>query len=1508
MSLVDGLRRDASTKRDHELKSLSSSHRGLLRGLWSVNNLIHNNLNLTSLINHPRDSDDIGDDEALFLKKNDLSSGLLFDPASLPPLPTTTTPQHVDASIYASKPSSNSTELTQQVEQSKNVDATAEDGVAAAVAAQLDPNGTVSTVASQNKAPNAILDDAKATQSVSATQNAADQPDGPDVPPVEVAPPLPEDEADLTASEQQYVVDQQEPSRPAKVVHLPPEDVQEAKLRQREAEEERRRQSDAESKSSQHLTAPQTEIASSPSSTVGPYSAATPVPPQDSPDTSPDSESAQVEVLPPKEVRPSPEEQRQKEEHDRLLEAQKEIAKREALGDVDQTPDEQLQWEAREAAAREAEEQAAREEVGGPEPTSKDGRDSTEAEQVVESMQVDDESQAQVDPTPAQDEKHVKTPAIEEEGASKQEEKTTDGDNVDVAIRRSRTPHPINTDVRTESPAEPSTASARPERMTTRVSSGVLRQKSVSEILGQSQSPPTDQFDSSKAAMSPEPISPLTQRHPNDNANITQATPVHAARQTPRSLQQHRLSTVSRPSLEQLDTLKGAADDPNKDYLEPLFRIQAHEAPNSNTKTLPELIRTGTKALSTDDHFTALHERLDFRMLRRIYQLQNANKWSLRQMEKCREPEQPVTLHDHMMAEMKWMRKDFKAERKLKKNVCAFLAEKCAEWVAASPDERILLQVKVKAPQPHGTEDAADAVPELEQAGDSAAEDEAPRTPRDTSPLPATVVIAPELADIVQELRKSGKLPRAVTTLPIVGLREVQDPKPTRTPVTLVSKFIDGKVLPKSVAPTLKRSRFQYEDEEEALEAEPDSKRLREEQLLAPENVECALFQDESKPIRERLHSNNAFRPPSEFIMPSTQFYEFRNGSQWIQEDDQKLRKLAKEYSFNWSLIADEMALPTCFKSSAERRTPWECFERWVDLESLPADMRKTVYFKTWFQRLEQSQNAAERRYLQQIAHLQQAAAASGAPAHVPPRRRTLPTRVEKRKSSRYLWMIDGFRKLAKKREQQQWKQAETARAAAQRKSQTETNPVKMVKMTPQEFSKKRQERDDQMKAAQQQYLLKQREAHQRQMAIARGQAQPGGMPNGAQPQQRPPGANQPGQQPQMQQPQANGQAQNVNGQAPAQPQVRQTVAVAPQRNGHLAPPQVNGQGMPQAPMQARQGMPQQNMQQMAQANAQGRNGQFPNQQQYPMPNGNMPSPGGNMTTAQQLQQNQALLAAFHQQQSGNNQGQNMNQNGSNQQMSASPSMPPPPTPHGGNPQQLSSGHVPQIIAITNQLRVSNPGLSEDQLKAMATQQMKAQSQSSSQTRQSAMNAAAGIPNQSQMQQQQQYAHNQNAYQRNGQMPNGMNGTYVNGDGNNQQANMSPVNNNSSPSQQQQQVYAQKLWQRQQLQLQQMQMQSPNAQHAQLNGSPSVSHASPSMTPASPSMQYSNMNQMGGMGTPMAAGMNGQRPPSRSNTPQMQRLGSSGSGVPTMGSGGMQSPGSQMQGSSPRNMQASMAR
>lgn len=1362
--------------------------------------------------------------------------------------------------INASKHSSPLAEAAKQVKRSDVVDATTVVGVKTVVAAPSASSEPVAAFSDQILAPtDADRGDVNETASANLT-NLSPLPEDVTVPPAQVAKPLPEDEARLSAPAKE-LVDMQQSSRPAKVVHLPPQSVQEESLHERELGEEQRR-SEAESAKSQRLNIPN-EAASSPSSTVGGYSAATPGPPQDSPDTSPDSDIAQAEVPPPKELQPTVEQQRENEEHDRLLAAQKEIARQEALGDVAATPDDQLRWEEREAAAREAEERAAREDGKGPEPNAKDNNLITEARQIVEDIEA-----AEMDVNSRLD---VSGDQAGREDVEERERRTTqnqvqadvrmqDDDDTIAVAPRVKAPLNVNTSsIRSSSARQSDPATSRREGLMTRVSSGVLRQKSVPEILGQDHSQSAADSSPTVRKVS-EAMSPLTRRHLSDYTGNPPIEPMQQTAQPTRPAQSHsrqRASSTVDSALDQLSSLKGAAEDPERDYLEPLFRIQAHDSPSTRTRALPDLVKMGSKTLFTEDHFTAIHERLDFRMLRRIYQLQNANKWSLRQMEKVKEPEQPISHHDHMMAEMKWMRKDFKAERRMKTSVCAWLAERCAEWVAADEEEKKMLRVKVKAHQPKDADPLPENdVPELEHVGDSAAEDDAlPPTPRAGSPLGTTLVIAPELAGAVEELRRSGELPKALKSLPIVNWAPKQS---SQVKPTAVSRFIEGKVLPKASGPARKRSRYDYEDEAETLETQPQLKRLREE--ISPEATDCALFHADNKPIRDRLHSNNAFRPPSEFLMPSIAFYEFRNGSQWIWEDDQKLRKLAKEYSFNWSLIADEMALPTRYKSSAERRTPWECFERWVELESLPSDMRKTVYFKTWFSRLEVSQQAAEKRYQAQVASIQQQATASGSQAHIPPRRRTIPTRVEKRRSTRYLWMVEGFRKLAKKREQAAWKQTESARAALQRKSQTENKEVNKVKMTPQEFSKKRHERDMQLQEMQRQNRAKAIENQQRALQLARQaqqHSQQQGMPNGGPHQQRPPGGP-------MQSQAAGQQSANVNGMAAGPQQARGAVGAV--RNGPLAP-QVNGQGIPQAQMQARTVSNQLPNMQMA------RNPQY-SAQQFQVPNGSMSSPGS-MSTQQQLAQNQAALAAAYP-----------------QQQQSSPSMPPPPTPQNGaqGAQQLSSGTTPVINAIKTQLRAQNPNMAQDQLELLANQQL--MKQYSTQARQSAMNAAAGIPGQGGAGMQ-QFPHAQTAYQGNRQMqPNGLYSN-VNGAGNAEGMNAS----GASPQTAQQQAYKQSMQQQQYsaMRMQQMQMQSPNQAHV----SPAMSHPSPNMTtPASPSMQYApSMNSM-------VPGMNGQpqqRPTSRSNTPQMQRVGSSGSGI-----NGVQSPGA-LQGS-PRNLQASMAR
>lgn len=461
--------------------------------------------------------------------------------------------------------------------------------------------------------------------------------------------------------------------------------------------------------------------------------------------------------------------------------------------------------------------------------------------------------------------------------------------------------------------------------------------------------------------------------------------------------------------------------------------------------------------------------------------------------------------------------------------------------------------------------------------------------------------------------------------------------------------------------------------------------------------------------------------------------------------------------------------------------------------------------------------------------------------------------------------------------------------------------------LTPQEFSKKRYERDCQIAEAQRQHRQRVAEAQRQQMQLRAGAlGQQQGLPNGTAAQQRPGSSAMSG----AGQVQPNGlPQQGGNGQVP--PQSRQSLPIATTRNGHLAVPQMHAQGIPQAQMQANMranGMSQshhptpQDMQRIAQANAQARGQQYSNQQ-FSMPNASVLSPGG-LTNSQQLAQNQAMLAAMQNATSNVGNGLSMTQSSNGQgmqnngQMSASPHMPPPPTPGGSQhaPQSLSSGHVPVVLQIKSQLRAKYPHLSDAQIQTMTNDQLKQQNATNHEARQSAMNAAAGINGASPMPSTNTlnaYNQNQTAFQGNATLTNG-NSPYGNSDGTPSQAGVTSAN--TSP----QANYAQMMRSRQ---MQQMRhAQSPNATHASLHGSPGMAAASPNMTPVSPNMQYSNMNMAGMTGM----GVNGgQRPPSRGNTPQMQRLGSSGS-IAGVNGGGMQSPGA-MQGS-PRNMQAGLAR
>ncbi|KAI0526464.1 hypothetical protein F5B22DRAFT_159099 [Xylaria bambusicola] len=628
----------------------------------------------------------------------------------------------------------------------------------------------------------------------------------------------------------------------------------------------------------------------------------------------------------------------------------------------------------------------------------------------------------------------------------------------------------------------------------------VALQKPVAEILGERPQPISDLLspDDSQVTHSM-PITPTSQSskaHPQSLINKrkmrekSRLATVVFGKQVPQASKFSQSLVQGRAKPDQL---------PSDDYYTTLF-VNGFAAGPSWMKPLDQLLHQAHKTVSTPDSYTHILDNQACRILRRVYQLQHTDKWSLRQPKRCPEPTRQVCHWDIMLQEMKWMRTDFREERKWKMAAASNMAHACAEWVAASDEERRALQVNAVIPR-RVTKHADDTLmtdapssqcpenhptPDLIPSGGT----DSPLEPDDelddgfSNTIAPSAIFALQDDDIVFSLQPSAATDRLLEELPMYGaplkvpksdlIAPEYDPDASwKRPALPLSRFVEGQMELTSNEPPKKRSRFQH--------AQEDADDIKPPQLL-PENPGVALFRPENKTIKDRLHAGHQFRPPSD-NMPFQAFYESRSSSQWTQAEDDELKSLVREYSYNWSLIFGILSAKSMYVSGADRRTPWECFERWVMLEGLPNDMQKTQYFKLWQSRIEQAQQHIRQQNLavaqQQQAQQQQAqqqgqgqqsqqtqppsqATPNGPSTPLPRRRHSLPVKVERRRNQKHLTMIDAMRKLAKKRETAAQKQQQAAQLAAARKPADVAQPKAPTK-TPREYSIMRWERDQAM-------------------------------------------------------------------------------------------------------------------------------------------------------------------------------------------------------------------------------------------------------------------------------------------------------------------------------------------------------------------------------------------------------------------------------------------------------------
>ena len=483
------------------------------------------------------------------------------------------------------------------------------------------------------------------------------------------------------------------------------------------------------------------------------------------------------------------------------------------------------------------------------------------------------------------------------------------------------------------------------------------------------------------------------------------------------------------------------------DYMLPLCVTQAYTPPRA--PTLNSLVMTAHKAVSTQDQALDRREQQVARILKRVWQLQHANTWSLRQTPRAVEPSRPPTHWDALMDHVQDMRTDFRQDRAWRTTAARNLARWCADWVQRAPSDRRALQIRVRPPGratiaeedghrsgPVMCLDVDEPLPTLKEEDRSwpptpsrRPSAEAPmRHPGHTAASATLFTLDSDQVSFAVQKSLFGdpllnKLPlhRAVDGVPLESVSDAS----WRLPIVPISKFMTAKIALPPLARSPKRKRDAGDVGDGPVKCATGRS------FHSPEPVESPLtsangdpnvvllFDPEYQLMRGRIHAGHAFRPPAEDPMPLQSFFESRHPSQWTAAEEDQLRDLVEEYAYNWSLISSMLSSKSMFSSGAERRTPWECFERWVGLEGLPPEMQRTPYFRAYQARKE----AAQRKTMPQPSpsdgsNATMITATTPTVVVAPARNRpTEPMRIERRKRTRHLSLIDAMKKLAKQRE-----------------------------------------------------------------------------------------------------------------------------------------------------------------------------------------------------------------------------------------------------------------------------------------------------------------------------------------------------------------------------------------------------------------------------------------------------------------------------------------------------------
>lgn len=422
------------------------------------------------------------------------------------------------------------------------------------------------------------------------------------------------------------------------------------------------------------------------------------------------------------------------------------------------------------------------------------------------------------------------------------------------------------------------------------------------------------------------------------------------------------------------------------------------------TQTLPltKLLPSSNKVLMTENFELALLEGKIAVLYLRIEELKRQGKWSLRQPQRHYDPytylkknKKKEFTWDYVLREGEWMAEDFKQGSRWKRACCVEISQAVQAYWRGE-------EVTIKAVKPK-------------------------LALKDTSVNPVLYL------DPSTDLNKNDAA--------ILGNLPSFSPFDQDTSAYQILKHMELPLIPilrliHPVEPSQDWYNLYTQEEPESNETVPET-----------------ALTAKGSPFGN-LRRFTFLKPPKP---PLIKNIEFRTPTIWLPDDDKLLIHYIAEFGFNWELILEHLlaslqtALLKLYLANIERRTPWQCFERYIQLnENFQFADMKGMYAYHAQQWLEQ-------------AHKQQ----------LTTKRRISPLGVGldliQRGHRRLRWalMFDAMRKLMKKREDAARDRLQLHRKASEGVSQQNQKKLGSDRVpTPAELSKLKFENDKSIRKA----------------------------------------------------------------------------------------------------------------------------------------------------------------------------------------------------------------------------------------------------------------------------------------------------------------------------------------------------------------------------------------------------------------------------------------------------------